>query len=519
MKAWEIFRFEAVVNSLLKAWFITRPIVNRLSAGLNIAKHMIYAFLAYMHEWKPRSYFVIYYRSNAIEIRLHELEQGGITVSKIINVKQVQEIEPVLKELSRKSAQSFLQQTASIPIFAIIQSPDCEMKFFELNKIPFWKRWSTVRRVEKNLTQPEEARTIQTWIQKAFIQFKQEDVGGMEVTEKQVWFGVLKVSQTLAVLQEWLRKQKRPVIGARWAPIMQAEHVWKQIPKPYTPWTILILPYDVEGFQILVYHYRTPILYRQGFLNTFMDGSLQQEVQQTLRYIERFGYMQSSLCRTIVAGLDHMKNSPKTGSDWIWIPQAAQSDWACFTPPQSIFAFWLSWVKRASLKETCLMPHSFISNWMAYRLPNLFKTIAAPIIHLAFWAIVILWIKTNYITHTIDTIQPILNKQNKRETNLKQKMIHSVFFQKYLDYFNSQPSFLLQKLGKNLAAIGVANRISYEYGANEGQNLKLFFGGSIPKQSVVHLKKVTGETHYNYEVSTQGNTNVLSINYLGKRKS
>lgn len=509
MKVWTNSHFNISVRPLLEQLKRLEPLLRRTRAVLVLAYRMVSAMLAHMHAWRPRRYFIIYHHGHSTDIILYEDIDGKTQKETMRTVKHIHDIDATLKEMAHLSPAPLLYQPSSVPITVVTQCPECEMKTFDLSKVPFWKRWEVVRRMGEALIQPE-GRNIATWIQKAFIRQTQYDVSGVKVVSRHVWFGVLKANASVAALEDWLQRQKRPVIAAKWAPLMLAEYLWRTIDNT-APWTILLCPFEGEGFQLFVYHHRTLVLYRQGFINTFTEGSLREEVQQTMRYAERLGYLPSTMFRVISYGFEPTNHMITPNSEWHYHDMPEQKQWLS-SPPPSWAQAWRNFFQRPTLGEAELAPTRFISSWMAYHLPRWLCVSIVPFIHFAFWSVIVLWMKSSYLSHTIHTLEPLMAEQQTQQSHLAGRVLHASCFETFLSVYAHQPTTLLQRVTPLLGQVGVIQRIHYEGGKQgEHQTINFFFPNKMTKPALAHIKKCLGEDSFNVESTIQGSLNTLQI--------
>jgi hypothetical protein len=508
MKIWVNFRFR---DTLQQAWLSVKrlePVLRQTRAALLVTWSMTAAMLKYIHTWHPRRYFVVYHKGYVTDIILYEEYNGGIKET-VRTVKHAQELDSVLREMSHLSHAPLLYEAGSIPIMVAVQGVECDIKTFDLNKVPFWKRREVVKHVEHTLAQSEIRRSAPSWIQKAYIRYSQQDVGGVKVTARHMWFGVLKMNASLGAFEDWLQQQKRPVMSAHWAPLMLAEHLWTSLPN-VAPWTIFVCPYEGGGFQLFVYHHRAMVLYRQGFLNTFVDSTIHDEVKQTLQYIERFGYAPGTHFRVVLCDFDEShKIKAASQGEWIWRKMPENKDWLV-QKTKHWWDIWFSFLKKPFLSQAELSPRRFVSAWMAYRLPKNLCAIGVPFIHVMFWMFVVLWMKSNYLSHTLHTVEPLMGK-DARSVHLDGRMMHATCFDMFRQIYAHQPLLLLSKITPLLGQTGVIQRIHYDGSKQTEQVISFYFSGKMSKETQGHIKKSLGENQHYVEYLSLGVQNVLHV--------
>lgn len=509
MKAWINSRFKFSTHQLCEQLKRLEPFAKRSRAVCVMTYRIIAAMLPYVHAWQPHRYFVIYHKGHTTDIILYEDINGATSSETMRTIKHVHDIDNTLKEMAQLPSAPLLYQASAVPIMVVVQGAECEIKTFDLNKVPFWKRREAVRRVENSLIQADPTRTT-TWIQKAYVRYIQQDVGGMEIVSRHAWFGVLKISSSLATLKDWLQRQKRPIMSVRWAPIMLAEHLRTTMNCDAT-WNIILCPFEGEGFQLFVYHHQSLVLYRQGFINTFTEGGLQEEVQQTLRYIERLGYMPSMFFRVTAYGFEPPRNmKAMEHGEWQWKDMPRYREWLT-SPSHSWRHMWRTLFQRPTLSQAELSPIRFISAWMAYHVPRWVCAMGVPLIHFTFWSMIVLWMKSSYLTHTIHTMEPIMGEQSAQQSQCVSRVVHAACFETFLNVYAHQPTSLLQRVTPFLGQVGIVQRIHYEGTKQNEQSIRFFFPNKMPKATLANIKKSLGEERFYVESTTQGPQNVLQI--------
>lgn len=486
-----------------------KPFFMRCKDAWKLVCRLVVAMFAYVHAWHPRRYFIVYHRGQVTDIILRQ-DIDGLNSQEISRtVKHIHDIDHVLKEMADLPSAPFLYQAVAVPVLLITQGVECEMKAFDLTKVPFWKRWSVVRRVEKGLSQVDVLRPVSGWHQKAYVRQLQHDIGGAKIVSRHVWFGVLKLSASLAALEDWLRRQKRPVMGARWAPVMLAEYLWQSL-EATSAWTVLLCRHDIDGFQLFVYHHRLLVLYRQGFVNSFAGG-LQEEVGQTMRYAERLGYMPSVGCRVVAYGFDIMPGADSSSLiTWQWRPMPEPKEWLVGVRHR----WWHGWqsaFQRLPLDRVELSPLRFISPWMAYHLPRWVCAMIVPFIHFAFWSFLVLWVKSSYLSHTISAIEPFVVHDQSQQAEWSSRVACAAGFNMFLRYYAHQPGSLMGRVVPMLGSVGVVQRIRYDASKPSERTISFCFTQKMTKASLLNMKKNLGEEHFCVNLSAQGALQTLHV--------